>query len=105
MLFSNGVRCIAITYDVVADTLAGFTSRYGVPFHIVTNRRLNLVSQAIKKVCSDFGIKHVTTTPYHGAGNGQIERQNRTLSNAFSLIANENKSDRNSKVKFPLLPI
>lgn len=95
----------SITSDVVADTLADFIARFGAPCYLVTDQGKNFVSEAITKVYKQFGIRHVTSSPYHPSGNSQIERQHRTLINALSHTVNENQTDWDTKLKFALLAL
>lgn len=89
--------------DIIAETLADFISRHGSPSRIISDNGRNLTSDDIEIVYKNFGIKHVNTTPYHPASNGQVERSHKTLINALAHIVDENQLDWDIKLKFALL--
>lgn len=89
--------------DMIVDTLADFISRHGTPSRIISDNGGNLTSEDIEEVYKNFGIRHVNTSPYHPASNGQVERSHKTLINALAHIVDENQLDWDIKLKFALL--
>ena len=66
--------------DTVAKLLAAeWFNRYSVPLRIHSDLCCNFESAVIKSLCRLYGIKKSATTPYHPAGNGIVERFNRSL--------------------------
>ena len=54
-------------------------ARHGAPVILHSDLGANFTSRVIKEVCAMFDTKQTHTTAYHAAGNGAVERFNRTL--------------------------
>ena len=54
-------------------------SRFGVPDSIHSDQGRNFESHLFSHLCEMLQIKKTRTTPYHPAGNGQVENINRTV--------------------------
>jgi len=58
--------------------------RYGSPLEILTDRGTNFLSHLLKEICNLLNIKHLRTTAYHPATDGNVERFNRTMGDMLS---------------------
>ena len=63
----------------VADELMILFTRVGVPDEILTDCGIFFVSRLMKELYRLLGVKSITTTPYHPATDGMVERFNATL--------------------------
>ncbi|GFW51396.1 transposon Ty3-I Gag-Pol polyprotein [Trichonephila clavipes] len=78
------------TAETVTETFfSGWTSRYGVPESIITDRGRNFESDLFYTYSKLLGIEKRRTTSYHPASNGMIERWHRQLKNAIKCLATE----------------
>jgi transposase InsO family protein len=74
-----------------ADTLvAGWIARFGVPADITSDRGTQFCSQVWRALCERLGITHHTTTAYHPASNGMVERAHRQVKEALRARAAQN---------------
>lgn len=78
--------------DMTADTCAaafisGWVARFGCPEHITTDRGRQFESQLFKSMAAVIGASHHTTTAYHPAANGLVERLHRQLKAAITCHA------------------
>ena len=53
--------------------------RFGPPVVLYSDQGANFESTLMHEVCNIIGITKTRTTAYHPSGDGQVERQNRTL--------------------------
>ena len=77
------------TKDQKAQTVANILvsrlfSRFGPPQILHSDQGTNVKSNLIKSICDLMRIQKTRTTAYHPQGDGQIERQNRTLQELLS---------------------
>lgn len=75
--------------DITADTCAtafvsGWVARFGCPEQITTDRGRQFESQLFKAMAKLTGSEHHTTTAYHPAANGLVERLHRQLKAAIA---------------------
>ena len=80
--------------DQKAETVANILvprlfSRFGPPQNRHSEQGTNFESNLIKSRCDLMGIQKTRTTAYHPQGDGQIERQNRTLQEILSTFVSK----------------
>lgn len=80
----------AATKDATALTTAKFILnniilRHGVPkgMSLLSDQGKNFESKLIKELCDLYGITKLRSSPYHPAGNGAVERENRSIKEAL----------------------
>ncbi|CAB0042942.1 unnamed protein product [Trichogramma brassicae] len=57
--------------------------RWEVPDYLLTDNGREFINKTLKQVLDEYGVKHVTTPPYHPQAN-PVERSNRTLKAVIS---------------------
>ena len=72
------------TARVINSIIDEETKNFRAPFVIHTDQRWNFNSQLVQDICRIFMIEKTRTTPYHAQGNGQVERFNIVIADAFS---------------------
>ncbi|KAG7309898.1 hypothetical protein JYU34_004412 [Plutella xylostella] len=75
--------------DITAETCAsafvsGWVARFGCPEHVTTDRGRQFESHLFKALAALLGTTHHTTTAYHPAANGLVERLHRQLKAAIA---------------------
>ena len=64
----------------VAKTLMDvWITRYSTPQEIISDNGKEFANKIMKELCSQLGILHNTTSPYHPQCNGQAEHFNKTM--------------------------
>ncbi|XP_077987486.1 uncharacterized protein LOC144442090 [Glandiceps talaboti] len=82
-----------IQAEVVAEALVSIYSRVGIPQEILTDLGTLFVADIMKEVNRLLSIKHLTTTPYHPACNGLVERFNGVLKSMLKKMCAERPKD------------
>ena len=82
-----------IDTPTVAEALLSIFSRVGFPREMLTDRGPQFTSDLMKEVSRLVSIHHFTTTPYHPACNGLVERFNGTLKAMLKKMCEERPND------------
>ena len=81
--FTKYVKAIPLpnqTAETVASAFfSAWVAPFGAPHSLHTDQGSNFTSNLISELCDLLNIYKTRTTPYHPAGNGQVERYNRTM--------------------------
>ena len=67
-----------LSRDIV-DSLDRIFARHGISVSMKTDNGPQFISSEFKNYMTTNGVQHVTSTPLWPQGNGEVERQNRTL--------------------------
>ena len=78
------------TFYVIKALLIVFAV-FGVPTRIISDRGTAFTSHTFKNFCQQYGIKHVLNAVATPRANGQCERINRTVLDAYQLPVLENQ--------------
>lgn len=77
----------------VAEALFSIFSRVGFPREMLTDRGTQFMSDVMKEVSRLMSIRHFTTTPYHPACNGLVEKFNGTMKQMLKKMCEERPQD------------
>ncbi|CAL0305680.1 unnamed protein product [Lupinus luteus] len=61
--------------------------RYGLPSKIITDNATNLNNKMMTEMCSEFKIKHHTSSPYRPKMNGAVEAANKNIKKIIQKMA------------------
>ena len=92
----------SIEAKCVAEALVSVFTRVDVPQEMLTNQGTQFTSEITKHVSTLLSIKQVTTSPYHPATNGLVERFNGILKQMLKRMCAECPSDWDRYIE-PLL--
>ena len=85
------VPLVDMSTESVVDALAfGWIQHFGVPSTITSDQGAQFTSDMFKQLTQTWGIKVITTTPYHPEANGLVERFHRRLKEALIALGTEN---------------
>ena len=82
-----------IEAERVAEALVSVFTRVGIPREMLTDQGTQFTSEVMKHVSKILSIKQITTSPYHPAANGLVERFNGTLKQMLKRMCAERPSD------------
>eukprot|EP00057_Strongylocentrotus_purpuratus_P000907 XP_001186509.2 PREDICTED: uncharacterized protein LOC754648 [Strongylocentrotus purpuratus] len=91
--YPEAVALRRIDAQTVAEALMDIYSRVGIPREVLTDRGSQFTSELMKEVSRLFSIRQMTTTPYHPACNGLVERFNGTLKSMLRKMCEERPKD------------
>ena len=88
--------------ETVAEVLVSqFVCRFGVPIDLHSDQGRNFESKVFQEMCTILGINKTRTTPYNPKSDGLVERYNRTIVNAVSLMIQPHQHQRDWDVYLP----
>ncbi|KAJ8029627.1 hypothetical protein HOLleu_29069 [Holothuria leucospilota] len=82
-----------IEAERVAEELMIMFTRLGIPREILTDLGSQFTSGVMKELSRLLSIKNLTTTPYHPACNGLVERFNASLKSMLKKLCEEKPKD------------
>ncbi|CAG2256470.1 unnamed protein product [Mytilus edulis] len=77
----------------VAEKLSETIYRYGAPDEIISDCGGEFNSKITAELMKNYGIRHITTSPYHPQANGLVENFNQTIKNMINKVVVDNGSD------------
>ena len=84
------VPLVNMSVESVVDGFAyGWIQHFGVPSTITSDRGAQFTSSVFTQLAKTWGIKVITTTPYHPEANGLVERFHRRLKEALIALGAE----------------
>ena len=100
--FTNWCEAIPIKdqkASMVAPLLVNkIFSRFGPPTILHSDQGANLESNLMHEICDVMGVTKTRTTAYHPSGDGQVERQNRTLQAMLAAFGHAGHACRHGKM-------
>ena len=91
--YPEAIPLPSIETERVAEALVSIFTRVGIPKEMLTDQGTQFTSGLMKEVSKLLSMKHFTTTPYHPACNGLVERFNGTLKQMLKRMCAENPQD------------
>ena len=91
--YPEAVPLRSIETTRVAEALVEVFSRVGIPREILTDQGAQFTGDVMKEVSRLLSLKQLTTTPYHPACNGLVERFNGTLKQMLKRMCMERPKD------------
>lgn len=71
--------------------VSGWISRFGVPSNVTSDRGKQFISKLADRFSKVFGYHRITTSAYHPAANGLVERFHRTLKSSLIALIDKHK--------------
>ena len=72
--------------------------RYGFPIELISDQGGHFLGQVVESLTSFYAVVHKKSTPYYPQANGLEESTNKTLHNILRKIANENRTNWDTKL-------
>nr|XP_054770320.1 uncharacterized protein LOC129278127 [Lytechinus pictus] len=91
--YPEAVALANIETSTVAEAMVEVFCRVGVPQEILSDRGTQFTSGMMREVGRLLSIRQLTTTPYHPACNGLVERFNQTLKQILKRVCADRPSD------------
>ena len=84
--------------DQEAQTVASiffrnFLSVFGAARQVHTDQGSNFESSLFKEMCKILSIDKTRCSPQHPSGNGQVERENRSIKLMLSMLVSDSQKD------------
>lgn len=101
--FSQFPYVSSMSSTTTKDTISALTAIFsieGIPDKLVSDNGPQLTSDEFKQFCSNLGIQHVTTAPFHPASNGLAERFVRSFKSAVRKNLDDNLPLKNAVHKY-----
>ena len=87
--YPEAVPLKSIDTETVAEALLDMYSRVGVPEEVLSDLGTQFTSDCMKEVSRLLSIRRLTTSPYHPACNGLVEKFNGTLKHMLRRLCHE----------------
>lgn len=91
--YPEAVPLVSIETTRVAEAMVDVFSRVGIPREILSDQGPQFTSGLMREVSRLLSIRQLTTTPYHPACNGLVERFNGTLKQMLKRMCAEKPRD------------
>ncbi|XP_054762005.2 uncharacterized protein LOC129268475 [Lytechinus pictus] len=91
--YPEAIPLPSIETERVAEALVSVFTRVGIPKEMLTDQGTQFTSDLMKEVSKLLSIRHFTTSPYHPAANGLVERFNGSLKQMLKRMCAENPKD------------
>ena len=75
---------------------------FGIPEEIQTDKGSNFLSHLFQQVLQEFNVRHVTSSAYHPASQGALERFHQTLKRMLTACSVEETKQWDECVPFAL---
>ena len=89
-----------ITADSTISAMREYISTWGIPLRLITDNGPTFCSNQFNTFCTQLGIQHTSTAPYHPASNGAAENAVRTFKNKFKILLKEGYAKHEALCKF-----
>jgi len=77
------------TTEKTMEVLRSMFARYGIPQQLVTDNGPQFTATEFDRFMKGNGIKHIKTSPYHPASNGETERFFQTFKHSLKASKND----------------
>ena len=91
--YPEAVPLPSIETTRVAEAMMNIFSRVGIPNEVLTDQGAQFTSELMKEISRLLTIRQLTTTPYHPACNGLVERFNGTLKTMLKRLCADKPRD------------